>query len=212
MLSWRISFSEKLNGLSSDTARLLFTWLIPHCDNFGRMSGEPAEVKAVVFPKRADLTPERIGTLLVELHDAGLITMYVHEGLTFVHVRTWQNWNKISGNMSRESDYPEPPERVQTRTNTFVHVSPEGEVEGKGESKDLPPPPRALGPSIESGNGRNGDESAVKISDSPKRKVRATDHPEHCVCEDCYLSPSPPLAPRPTRVAEVKEFLERGQA
>ncbi|OGC36386.1 hypothetical protein A3J90_08405 [candidate division WOR-1 bacterium RIFOXYC2_FULL_37_10] len=49
MLSKIISISEKINSIS-DFAKLLFTWMIPHSDDFGRMDGTPKKVKALVMP------------------------------------------------------------------------------------------------------------------------------------------------------------------
>ena len=51
MLSKEISLDEKVNALSSDTARMLFTWLISHLDVEGRMYGDARTVKSIVVPR-----------------------------------------------------------------------------------------------------------------------------------------------------------------
>ena len=52
MISKAISLDEKVNSLSDDTARLLFTWLIPHLDCEGRQHGDAMTIKSIVFPRR----------------------------------------------------------------------------------------------------------------------------------------------------------------
>lgn len=49
LLRKKISNSERVNSLPIGAA-LLFTWMIPHLDREGRMSGNPKIVKRTVFP------------------------------------------------------------------------------------------------------------------------------------------------------------------
>ena len=49
MINKSISISLQVNRLS-DFAKLLFTWMIPHADDFGRLPGEPEVIKALVVP------------------------------------------------------------------------------------------------------------------------------------------------------------------
>lgn len=56
LLSRTLGSSRRFNAVTDDTpamaefAQLLFALLIPHTDDFGRMSGDPQTVKYVVFP------------------------------------------------------------------------------------------------------------------------------------------------------------------
>jgi len=49
LLRQKISMSQRVNALPLP-ARLLFTWMIPHLDVEGRMSGDPLIIKRTVFP------------------------------------------------------------------------------------------------------------------------------------------------------------------
>jgi hypothetical protein len=74
-ISKAISLDEKIDSLSSDTVRLLFTWLITHLDCEGRMYGDAQTVKSIVFPRR-NMKASTIEKYLVELESAGLILRY----------------------------------------------------------------------------------------------------------------------------------------
>jgi uncharacterized phage protein (TIGR02220 family) len=76
MLKKAISESKSLGNLSSDSARLLYTWLIPFLDIQGRHSGDPEIIKGHIFPKVKTMTVRKISTLLTELSNAGLVILY----------------------------------------------------------------------------------------------------------------------------------------
>jgi DnaD/phage-associated family protein len=74
-ISKDISLDEKVNSLSSDTVRLLWTWLIPHLDCEGRTYGDAQTVRSIVFPRRT-MDVRTIEKYLVELEQSGLILRY----------------------------------------------------------------------------------------------------------------------------------------
>ena len=74
-ISKAISLDEKVDSLSSDTVRLLFTWLITHLDCEGRMYGDAQTVKSIVFPRRS-MKAQTIEKYLSELEQEGLILRY----------------------------------------------------------------------------------------------------------------------------------------
>lgn len=76
MLKKRISNSKKLAALSSDSPRLLYTWLIPWLDIADRHSADPDIIKGSIFPKIKSWTNRKIVKCLKELHDIGLIVYY----------------------------------------------------------------------------------------------------------------------------------------
>jgi hypothetical protein len=148
MLHGSISNSEKLAALSCDGARLLFTWMIPHCDNLGRIRADPIYLKAVVVP-RTDATLRQIEAWAEEIAGAGLATLYKCQGQHFMEIAGWSNFQRIIGNMKRESDLPAPTERSMNSVCTpsiprSNEVSPEGGGEGEGEGKEPIPSPPAL--------------------------------------------------------------------
>ncbi len=67
---------KKINELSDDTSRLAFTWLITTADAEGRTHGDPAMVRSILFPRRADVTVERMEAYIAEWAASGLIRWY----------------------------------------------------------------------------------------------------------------------------------------
>ena len=65
MLSGSISTSERVNKLSLKAA-LLYTWMLAHCDDQGRISADPHTVKGTVCPMRRDIRERDIQGLLEE--------------------------------------------------------------------------------------------------------------------------------------------------
>ncbi len=68
------ALTDRQNGLAEFT-QLLFTLLIPHTDDFGRMTGDPFSVKMTVLPA----SPRPLGEFIQAmraLHEVELITVY----------------------------------------------------------------------------------------------------------------------------------------
>jgi len=83
-ISKEISLNEKVDNLSSDTARLLFTWLIPHLDCEGRMYADPQIFKSIVAPRR-NYSINKIRKCLAEFENCGLIIKYFIDGNEYLH-------------------------------------------------------------------------------------------------------------------------------
>lgn len=148
-MSWRISRSVKVNGLSGPWPMLLYTWLIPHCDNLGRFHGEPSEVRGHVLPKQR-ATDAQVEKWLGELAEAGLIEWYEVEGLKYIAIpaEVWGREQRLNGNMSRASDFPPCTNGVRTvHVRCTKNVSHEGEGEGEveGEENTCPPDGERVG-------------------------------------------------------------------
>jgi len=88
-VSKAISLDEKVNALSDDTARLLFTWLITHLDCEGRMHGDPVTVKSIVFPRRS-ISHRKIEIYLKELEKNELIFRYSVNGNQYLCMKTFE--------------------------------------------------------------------------------------------------------------------------
>jgi len=84
-----ISLDEKVNALSNDTARLLFTWLIPHLDCEGRMHGDAQTVKSIVFPRR-NISTQKIESFLKELEKFELILRYSVNGNEYLCAKNFE--------------------------------------------------------------------------------------------------------------------------
>jgi hypothetical protein len=76
MITNQISRDKKVDSLSDDTSRLAFTWLITFADNEGRVPGDPAIVRSMVFPRREDVTVEQMRGYITEWNLTGLVVWY----------------------------------------------------------------------------------------------------------------------------------------
>jgi hypothetical protein len=64
-----------VNDLSLKAA-LIYTWLLAHCDDQGRMSGDAATVRGIVCPLRSDITVDDVKLALSNMEDKDLIRIY----------------------------------------------------------------------------------------------------------------------------------------
>jgi hypothetical protein len=119
MLSWRVTRDARVAALS-DSAALLFTWLIPCADNLGRLCGEPLQVKADVGVRRA-WSVDDVERMLAELHALALIDWYAVDGMRYIALPRWPSHQKLVGNMRAKSQCPPPPnvQRMTPRETTF---------------------------------------------------------------------------------------------
>ena len=108
MISKSISISEKVNMLPDVFDMLLFTWIIPHTDDFGRLTGSPAKVKALVVPM-LDKSIRDIERSLQNLHDAGLIIWYQVDKDRYIQVVNFDGHQQGLHKRTR-SKLPDPPD------------------------------------------------------------------------------------------------------
>jgi hypothetical protein len=130
MLSWKISTDPAVASLSCDGARLLYTWLIPHADNLGRLAGEPDFVKASVLPLQKSTTTKQVGAWLGEMAEVGLIQWYETDGLRYISLNGWEKHQHMHSNIKRISDLPPPTEQIRT---PYVSLTSESVAKGEGE-------------------------------------------------------------------------------
>ncbi|MNL19082.1 Replication initiation and membrane attachment [compost metagenome] len=96
---------------------LLFTWMIPHTDDFGRLAGSPAKIKALVVPMM-DKGKREIEASLQRLAEKGLINWYEAEGEKVVqiiqfekhqqglHKRTKSKFPEFPGTSGNVQEFP----------------------------------------------------------------------------------------------------------
>lgn len=115
MISKAISLDEKVNALSGDTVRLLFTWLIPHLDCEGRTYGDPQTVKSIVFPRR-NISVAKIEKYLKELEKLELILRYSVNGNQYLCMK---NFEKHQVGLRKNKEIPSqiPPLRTDSGRN-----------------------------------------------------------------------------------------------
>ncbi|WP_436663584.1 hypothetical protein ACOALA_13680 [Alicyclobacillus acidoterrestris] len=107
MISKSISVSEQVNNMST-FASLLFTWMIAHADDFGRMPGSPAKVKALVMPMRPESVHE-VEAAIREMAEQGLIIWYEVSGVRYIQFSTWER-HQTGLHKRTKSSFPEPEE------------------------------------------------------------------------------------------------------
>jgi hypothetical protein len=94
-------------GKLGEFAQLLYTLIIPHTDDFGRMAGDAFTVKHAVFPtsKRREGDFE---TALQYLAESGLIQLYAVDGQSVLQITDFE---RHQGNLHKRtsSHFPEPP-------------------------------------------------------------------------------------------------------
>jgi hypothetical protein len=121
MISRTISTSEKVHKVSVES-RLLYTWMILHCDDEGRMQGSPATVKAMVMPM-ADFTIEKIGKMLKELQKARLIIWYKIKEKRYIQIIKWDDHQTFHGIHQVPSKIPISPSLVSSNTQVPAKLS-----------------------------------------------------------------------------------------
>ena len=85
MILKSISDSKKLSRLKTDTARLLYTWLIPHLDINGCFSGDSQVVRNKILT-RLNIQVNKVEDLLKDLENNNLIIRYEANGDMFLIV------------------------------------------------------------------------------------------------------------------------------
>ena len=106
MLNRSISTSRKLAKCDDRTA-LIFSWIIPHTDDYGRMDGEAKMVKAQVCPLR-DYTEKDVQTSLDQLESVGLIRRYEVNGETYLEVIAYNDNQYHRPDRQRKGECPDP--------------------------------------------------------------------------------------------------------
>lgn len=107
MISKVISISEKVNMLPDIFDMLLFTWIIPHTDDFGRLAGSAAKVKALVVPM-LDKSLREVNESIQRLNDQGLILWYEAEGEKVIQIINFEKHQQGLHKRTR-SKFPDPP-------------------------------------------------------------------------------------------------------
>lgn len=143
MISKSISISERVNRLTDTFHILLFTWMIPHSDDFGRLFGSPLKVKALVVPM-LDKTIKEVEEALCCLHREGLINWYEVGSDKYIQIENFDHHQ--SGLHKRtKSKFPEPPgnsgnfpEIPSEENRTEENRTEEKGREQKGSEKSFP--------------------------------------------------------------------------
>jgi len=109
MLHKKISVSLQVNRLTLP-ARLLFTWMIPHTDDEGRMKGDPEFIKATVVPM-VKWSFKKIREHLEEIKDKGLIYYWQENNEWFIEFVKWNEHQTIRKDRLIPSNLPSYPKK-----------------------------------------------------------------------------------------------------
>lgn len=104
MLSKSISTSKKLNRVS-DQAALLFSWTLPHLDDYGNMDGSVGQLKAIVIPSRS-WSASKVEKSRNELLSIGAWILYEADNEPYIHCEKFDDFQTFKGDRERLSLYP----------------------------------------------------------------------------------------------------------
>lgn len=99
-----ICTSDTLNQLS-DFEERFWHRLIVNCDDYGRFDARPAILKGRLFPLMESKTLKNIADALERLASVGLVELYEVDGKPFLHVVTWDKYQRIR---AKRSKFPAP--------------------------------------------------------------------------------------------------------
>lgn len=109
ILAKRITRSKKVASLSSDTARMFYTWLIPYLDVEGRMEADPLLLKADIAPLLPHVTEKVIRAILDELHTKELIVLYYDGCSEYLQLTKFdENQPNLRKDREKDSTIPAP--------------------------------------------------------------------------------------------------------
>ncbi|MEW6097492.1 MAG: hypothetical protein AB1567_13385, partial [bacterium] len=109
MLKKVISTSRKLAELKTDSARLLYTWLIPHLDIEGRFYGDEDIIKGSIVPRIKTFTSEKIKECLQDMVNTGLINWYEVDGDKYLQFTVFEKHQNLNRDREGKSQIPPPP-------------------------------------------------------------------------------------------------------
>ena len=116
MLHKKISVSVQVNRLTLP-ARLLFTWMIPHADDEGKLKGDIEFIKAMVVPM-TKWSFKKIKGYLMEMKDQELIYYWQENDEWFIEFTKWKEHQYIQKDRFKSSDLPSFHKEVDNKLDT----------------------------------------------------------------------------------------------
>lgn len=109
MLNKSISISKQVNKLSVKS-QLIFTWIIPHLDDYGLITNDSEILKALVFPMNKEIEIEDIEVFLKDAEKSNLIDIH-KECLKYSGFNRHQSISESKKSASK-FNIPEKPQEV----------------------------------------------------------------------------------------------------
>jgi len=169
MLLKTVSTSQKLANLPSDSARLLWTWLLPHLDREGRFLAAPRVVLGAAVPRLKNHTEKTVSVHLQQLSDADLIILYEVNGDRYLQYNQFDE-HQAGFHKDREapSNCPPPPAKVRSKSGVSPEKVPLNIIESKLKESNI----KVL-ESWNSQNIRNLKDGESKIREKTESKIDA---------------------------------------
>lgn len=95
MISPDFFTSRTLNDLSP-LEMMTFAGCWCHADDRGRFEDDEMMVRAAIWVRRKPITDAKVRGHLNALIDAGVLCRYSVNGYAFLHVKSWDEWQKIN--------------------------------------------------------------------------------------------------------------------
>lgn len=133
IISKSISNSRKVNSVS-DRAALLFSWLQPHTDDFGRLEGGSDDILYSVVPRR-NWSVTEVEELLKELYSNHLIKSYYVEGRRYIEIVDFEKHQTFRKDRPRIAKTPEPVKYDTSWLPLVAKGTPTTEIVGVSKDK-----------------------------------------------------------------------------
>lgn len=125
MLSKTISTSRKVNRLP-DRSALLYTWLIPHTDDFGHLEGDAISIKAKIVPMRS-VSEQEVQQDLDLMVQNELIQIYEIKGEKYIEILNFDSFQTFRSDRPRRAEYPGPDGQFPSDNQRDTNDIPEGD-------------------------------------------------------------------------------------
>lgn len=117
MIKKAISHSRRLAKLKTDSARMLYTWILPHLDIEGRFSADPRVIKGAIVPRLIGWGSKKIENCLLDMTIHKLIILYEHDGDKYLQYRKFKDHQILRTDRESESKIPAP---TQLQSNSSL--------------------------------------------------------------------------------------------
>ena len=95
-----ICSSDTINGLTP-AAEITFYRLLVCVDDYGRIDGRPAMLKAKLYPLRTKMREDQAAGYMDELEAAGLIWSYQIDNRKYYQVTKWEEYQRVRNKRSK---------------------------------------------------------------------------------------------------------------
>lgn len=142
-------------------AQSFYIRILTLVDDFGRFDGRVPVLHGQCFALRNDVTPQDTAGYRSELHEAGLIEVYVVEKKDYIQVSKWQERTR-----SEKSKFPDPPRNTESQESAAERSG----TQGKDASLVLSHRPSSIAitskpPPLPNGNREGGLSKGQRLSE-----------------------------------------------